>query len=227
MQRRLHDGFGMTGNGDDREGFAAFMLRMRAKGIGDQALFSAIEATPRRAFVPGQWREAAWLNRMLPIACGEAIEGIDLQAQVIAALALEPGHRVLEVGTGSGFTAAVMARLSARVLTLERYRTLVGEAEQRAATLGISNIIVRHADGSNGVAAEGPFDRIVVWASFESLPRNFVDQLASGGVMAAPIGPGDGVQQLARQTKLGSRFEREDMGEVRLQPLAPGVAAAL
>jgi protein-L-isoaspartate(D-aspartate) O-methyltransferase len=220
-------GAGMSGNGDDREGFAAFILRMRAKGIGNQALFSAIEATPRRAFVPGQWRDAAWLNRMLPIACGEAIEGIDLQAQVIAALALEPGHRVLEIGTGSGFTAAVMARLSGRVLTLDRYRTLVGEAEQRASALGISNIIPRQADGSSGVPAEGPFDRIVVWASFESLPRNFVDQLASGGVMVAPIGPAEGVQQLARLSKLGSRFEREDIGDVRLQPLARGVAAAL
>jgi protein-L-isoaspartate(D-aspartate) O-methyltransferase len=220
-------GAGMSGNGDDREGFAAFLLRMRAKGISDQALFAAIEATPRRAFVPGQWRDAAWVNRMLPIACGEAIEGIDLQAQVIAALALEPGHRILEVGTGSGFTAAVMARLSARVLTLERYRTLVGEAEQRAATLGLSNIVARHADGSGGVAAEGPYDRIVVWASFESLPRNFVDQLASGGVMVAPIGPGDAVQKLSRLTKLGSRFEREDIGDVRLQPLSQGVAAAL
>jgi protein-L-isoaspartate(D-aspartate) O-methyltransferase len=217
----------MTGNGDDREGVAAFMLRMRARGIGDQALFSAIEATPRRAFVPGQWREAAWLDRMLPIVCGEVIEGIDLQAQVIASLALDPAHRVLEVGTGSGFTSAVIARLSGRVLTLDRYKTLIGEAQQRASALGISNIIFRQADGSGGAAADGPFDRIVVWAAFDSMPRHFVDQLASGGVMIAPIGPGDGVQKLARLTKLGSRFEREDIGEVRLQPLAQGVAAAL
>jgi protein-L-isoaspartate(D-aspartate) O-methyltransferase len=217
----------MTGNGDDREGVAAFMLRMRARGIGDQALFSAIEATPRRAFVPGQWREAAWLDRMLPIVCGEVIEGIDLQAQVIASLALDPAHLVLEVGTGSGFTSAVIARLSGRVLTLDRYKTLIGEAQQRASALGISNIIFRQADGSGGAAADGPFDRIVVWAAFDSMPRHFVDQLASGGVMIAPIGPGDGVQKLARLTKLGSRFEREDIGEVRLQPLAQGVAAAL
>jgi protein-L-isoaspartate(D-aspartate) O-methyltransferase len=218
---------GNNGNGDDREGFAAFMLRMRARGIGDQALFSAIEATPRRAFVPGQWRDAAWLNRMLPIACGEAIEGIDLQAQVIAALALEQTHRVLEVGTGSGFTGTVMARLAGRVLSLDRYRTLTGEAEQRASAVGVSDIVFRQADGYNGAAANGPFDRIVVWAAFDSMPRNFVDQLASGGVMIAAIGPADGVQKLARLTKLGSRFEREDIGEVRLQPLAQGVAAAL
>jgi protein-L-isoaspartate(D-aspartate) O-methyltransferase len=217
----------MTGNGADREGFAAFLLRMRAAGINNGALFSAIESTPRRGFVPGQWQDAVWLNRMLPIACGEAIEGIDLQAQVIAALDLQPGHRVLEVGTGSGFTAAVMARLAGRVLSLDRYRTLSGGAEQRLAALGISNAILRQADGAGGAAAEGPFDRIVVWAAFESMPRNFVDQLASGGVMVAPIGSAEQVQALARLTKLGSRFEREDIGEVRLQPLATGVAAIL
>lgn len=217
----------MTANGDDREGFAAFMLRMRAKGVGDQALFSAIEATPRRAFVPGQWREAAWLDRMLPIPCGEAIEGIDLQARVIAALALDQSQRVLEVGTGSGFTGCVMARLSARVLSLDRYKTLIAEAGQRAAAIGVSNLIHRQADGSGGAAAEGPFDRIVVWASFDTMPRHFVDQLASGGTMIAPIGPADGVQALAKLTKLGSRFEREDIGHVRLQPLAQGLAAAL
>lgn len=217
----------MTGNGDDREGFAAFLLRMRGRGVGDQALFSAIEATPRSAFVPGQWRDAIWLDRMLPIACGEAIEGIDLQARVIAALALEPNHRVLEVGTGSGFTAAVMGRLSGRVLTLDRYRTLCGEAERRISALGLSNVIARQADGFDGAPVDGPFDRIVAWAAFEGMPRSFVDQLASGGVMVAPVGPPDGVQKLARLTKLGSRFEREDIGEVRLQPLARGVAAAL
>lgn len=217
----------MTGSGDEREGFAAFLLRMRARGIGDQKLFAAIESTPRRDFVPGQLRDAAWVNRMLPIACGEAIEGPDLQAQVIAALAPEPTNRVLEIGTGSGFTAAVLARLSGRVLTLERYKTLVADAEQRISSLGLSNVIARQADGSIGALTDGPFDRIVAWAAFESLPRQFLDQLASGGVMIAPIGPGDGIQKLVRLTKLGSRFEREDIGDVRLQPLASGVASIL
>lgn len=217
----------MTTAPGDREAFAAVLLRLRAAGINDAALFSAIESTPRRGFVPAQWQDAVWLNRMLPIPCGEAIEGIDLQAQVIAALAPQPGHRVLEIGTGTGFTGALLARLAGRVLSLERYRTLCTEAEQRLSGLGISNVIIRQADGSAGAGADGPFDRIVAWAAFESLPRGFVDQLASGGVMIAPIGPAEDVQTLACLTKIGSRFEREDIGSVRLQPMAKGVAAAL
>lgn len=211
----------------DKEAFAAFLLRMRARGLGDKALISAIEATPRRGFVPGQWQDHAWSDRMLPIECGEAIESLDLQVQIIAALDLDPSHRVLEIGTGSGFTAAAMSRLAARVLTLERYKTLCVQARQRMEALGISNVTVRQADGGNGMAGEGPFDRIVSWAAFESLPRLFVDQLSSGGVLIAPIGPVEGEQALARLTKVGSRFDRADIGMVRLQPIASGVAAFL
>jgi protein-L-isoaspartate(D-aspartate) O-methyltransferase len=164
---------------------------------------------------------------MVPIECGETLEGADLQAAVIAALQLEPGHRVLEVGTGSGFTAAVMARMAARVVTVDRYRTLVEQARQRFETLGISNAFARLADGSNGLPGEGPFDRIVVWASFDSLPRPFIDQLSTNGIMIAPIGLPEEVQLLAKLTKVGSRFEREDIARVRLQPVVKGVAAAI
>jgi protein-L-isoaspartate(D-aspartate) O-methyltransferase len=211
----------------DREGLAAFLLRMRTAGISDRALIAAFEATPRRAFVPEQWQAAAWTDRMLPIECGEAIEGADLQARIIAALGLEPSHRVLEVGTGSGYTAAVMARLAARVLTLERYKTLSANARRRLDALGLVNVMTRHLDGSNGLAAEAPFDRIVVWAAFPSLPRAFVDQLSSGGVLISPIGEAEGQQSVAKLTKVGSRFDREDIATVRLQPLTPGLAAML
>jgi protein-L-isoaspartate(D-aspartate) O-methyltransferase len=211
----------------DREGFAAFLLRLRGKGIDSKELTAAFESIPRRSFVPERWQNVAWAEGMIPIECGEAIEGPDLQAQIVASLAIEPGHRVLEVGTGSGFTAAVMARLAARVLTVERFKTLVEQARQRFESLGLANAFVRHADGSQGLAAEGPFDRIVVWAAFDSLPRSFADQLASNGVMITPIGPDDGEQTLARLTKIGSRFEREDVGTVRLQPIAKSLAAVI
>jgi protein-L-isoaspartate(D-aspartate) O-methyltransferase len=146
---------------------------------------------------------------MLPIECGEAIEGADIQTAIIAAMAPEPGMRIMEIGTGSGYTAAVMSRLAGRVVTIERYRTLAEQARQRFEALGITNIIVRHADGSNGLPNEGPFDRIVVWAAFESIPRFLLEQV------------------VAKLTKVGSRFEREDIGIVRLQPMLPGVAAVL
>lgn len=216
-----------NGQADDRESFAAFLLRLRTKGIGSKELTAAFEATPRRFFLPSQWQSVAWSDRMVPIECGEAIEGVDLQAQVVAALELANGHRVLEVGTGSGFTAAVMARLAARVITLERYRTLAEQARLRLEKLGLTNAVARQADGANGVPGEGPFDRIVAWTAFEGLPRPFVDQLSSGGIMIAPIGPAEGEQVLAKLVKVGSRFERVDIATVRLQPIVKGVAAVL
>lgn len=212
---------------EDREGFAAFLLRLRGQGIVNKGLIAALEATPRRGFIPGQWQNVAWSDRMIPIECGEAIEGADLQARIIAALGIEPGNRVLEIGTGSGFTAAVMSRLAARVVTVDRYKTLADQARQRFEALGIANAFARQADGSGGLGGEGPFDRIVVWAAFDGLPRAFVDQLSSGGVMIAPIGPEEGEQVLARLTKIGSRFERDDIGTVRLQPIGRGVAAVI
>ena len=217
----------MNGAPDDRESFAAFLLRLRTKGIASKELVAAFEATPRRGFLPHQWQSAAWSDRMVPIECGEAIEGVDLQAAVIAALEIQPGNRVLEVGTGSGYTAAVMARLGGRVMTLDRYKTLVEQARQRFEKLGLGTALVRQADGGNGLPGEGPFDRIVAWTAFDSLPRPFVDQLSSGGIMIAPIGPADGEQIFSKLTKVGSRFERVDIATVRLQPIVKGVAAVL
>jgi len=212
---------------DDREGFAAFLLRLRGRGMVPKALIAAFEATPRRGFISGQFHSIAWTDGMLPIECGEAIEGADLQAAVIAALGLEPGNRVLEIGTGSGYTAAVMSRLAGRVVTIDRYKTLTEQAKQRFEALAIGNVIARQADGSNGLANESPFDRIVAWAAFESLPRFLLDQLSSGGIVIAPIGPEEGEQVLAKLTKVGSRFEREDIGTVRLQPILRSVAAVI
>ncbi len=212
----------------DREGFAAFLLRLRASGITPKNLIAAFESLPRRAFLATQYAPVAWTERMLPIDCGEAIEGVDLQAMAIAQLAIEPGHRVLEIGTGTGYTAAVISRLAGRVLSVERWRRLAEAARRRLETFEISNVHVQHSDGSVGAAfGEGPFDRIVVWSAFETMPRAFVDQLATHGVMVLPIGPSDGPQMLTRLSKVGSRFDRVDLCSVRLQPILKGVAAVL
>lgn len=212
-----------AGEDADRQGFAAFLLRLRSRGMVGKSLVAAFEATPRRHFVPAQWQAAAWAEGMIPIECGEAMEGVDLQAQIISALGLEPGHRVMEIGTGSGYSAAVMARLASRIVTLERFKTLASLARKRFEDFGMSNVSVRHADGMAGLPNEGPFDRIVVWAAFETMPRQFVDQLSSGGTMIVPIGGGESEQVLVRLTKVGSRFEREEIGHVRLQPLQSGL----
>lgn len=212
---------------DDRQGFAAFLLRLRGKGVVPKNLVAAFEATPRRNFVGGQFHSLAWSERMLPIDCGETMEGADLQAAVIAALHVEPGNRVLEIGTGSGYTAAVMARMAARVLTIDRYKTLIEGARQRLEELGIGNVILRQYDGAEGMAQEGPFDRIVVWSAFKELPRGFVDQLSMNGIMITAIGPEEGEQTLAKLTKIGSRFEREDIGVVRFQPIMRHLAAVI
>jgi protein-L-isoaspartate(D-aspartate) O-methyltransferase len=216
--RTVHEG--------DREGFAAFLLRMRGIGLDDKALLTAIEAVPRRDFIEAQFHHLALGPRTIPIACGETLEGLDLQARIIDALGIDGGQRVFEIGTGSGYSAAVMSKLAKRVYTVERFRTLHQDAVHRVRHLGIGNIIANHADGSAG-SDDGPFDRIVSWAAFETIPRQFVDQLVSGGIMVCAIGGAEQPQALARLTKTGSRFEREDIGTVRFQPIVTGLPAVL
>ncbi len=217
----------MSNNGEGREGIAAYLLRMRTRGISDRRLLAAIEATPREDFIPGQWISAAYSSRMIPIDCGETIEGLDLQTQIFAMLDVQQNHRILEIGTGSGFTAAVLARLGQRVTTIDRYNTLCTNAVQRFQALELNNVITKHLDGSESLPGEGPFDRIVSWVAFEGLPRAYVELLSSGGIMITPIGPGEGRQTLSKLTKIGSRFERDDIANVRAQPVNPGLAGAL
>ncbi len=209
-----------------KEGFASFVLRMRSRGLHDQRLFAAIEATPRQHFLNSAYQDFAYSNRVLPLPCGESIEGLDDQARFLSALAIEPGHRVLEIGTGSGYTAAVMARLAARVTTIERYKTLAEAARNQFQAHQIENVVCKHADGRNATAG-GPYDRIIVWLSSETMPRQYLDLLATHGVLIAPVGQGDGQQVMCRMAKVGSRFEREDLMTVRYQPFIEGPAAFL
>ncbi len=202
----------------DREGFAAFLLRMRNDGMDDRLLMAAFESVPRREFVRPEFFNTVWSKRTVPLDCGECIEGADLQARFIRLLGIEEDHRILEIGTGSGFTAAVMSKLAKRVYTIERYRSLFTAAAARIKSLKIDNVIASHGDGSNG-GSDGPFDRIICWAAFESVPRPFIEQLTSGGVMICPVGAPGEQQEIVRLTKIGSRFEQEDLGPIRVQML--------
>ena len=145
----------------EKEGFAGLFLRLRAEGLADKALLTALEQTPRTLFLSAAYSDAAYQDRLVPIDCGGFAESADLVAKLVASLMIEPGHRVLDLGTGSGFLAAVAARLAERVVTIDRYKTLVQLAQQRFAHLGLGNIMSRQADGLRGMSGEGNFDRII------------------------------------------------------------------
>lgn len=211
----------------EKEGFAALVLRLRSEGISDLDLLTAVEQTPRSQFVPAPLADDAYSSRTVPIDCGSFMEGADLAVRLLHRLQVKPGHRVLEIGTGSGFTAAVMGRIAERVLSVERYRTLVTAAQERMDALDLRNVVVRQADGSNGMPGEGTFDRIFVTAAFPSLPRFYAEQLTHGGSMVAPLMIDDETYMMTRLTKTGSRFEREDLFTVPYLPIIPHVAAAL
>ena len=211
----------------EKEGLASLVLRLRAEGISDNRLVAAVEQTPRSMFTPPQYMDLAYSPRSIPIECGEYMEGADVSLRLLHHLQIDAGQRVLEVGTGSGFTAAVLSRIVDRVVTVDRYRTLSQLAAQRFSRLGFSNIVVETGDGQERTTQEGTFDRILVGAAFQDMPRTFADRLVSGGKMIAAIGEADQKQTVVRLTKIGSRFEREDLFTVRFQPLLKGCAAVL
>ncbi|TWF56418.1 protein-L-isoaspartate(D-aspartate) O-methyltransferase [Neorhizobium alkalisoli] len=212
----------------EKEGFAALVLRLRSEGISDLDLLTAVEQTPRSQFVPATLTDEAYSSRTVPIDCGSFMEGADLAVRLLSKLQVKPGHRVLEIGTGSGFSAAVIGRIAERVLSVDRYRTLTADAQARMDELGLRNVIVRQADGSNGMPGEGTFDRIFVTAAFPAMPRFYADQLTHGGSMVAPlVMEGMDTCLMVRLTKTGSRFEREDLFTVPYLPLVPQMAAAL
>ena len=217
----------MTARLVEKEGFAALVLRLRAEGVSDLDLLTAVEQTPRSLFVPPQFAEQAYSSRTIPIECGSFIEGVDFAVRVLHHLKIKPGQRVLEVGTGSGFMSAVMARMAERVLTIDRYKTLTTNAQRRIDSLGLRNVIIRQADGSAGLQGEGTFDRILVTAAFNSMPRFYADQLVSGGSMIAPLMISENECRLARLTKTGSRFEREELFDTPYLPIVPRLASQL
>ncbi|SMC64683.1 protein-L-isoaspartate(D-aspartate) O-methyltransferase [Rhizobium sp. RU36D] len=211
----------------EKEGFASLVLRLRAEGISDIDLLTAVEQTPRSQFVPPEFLEQAYSSRTLPIECGAFMEGADLAVRLIDRLKVKPGQRVLEIGTGSGFTAGVIGRLAERVISIDRFRTLTAAAQRRLDALGLRNVILRQADGSNGLPGEGTFDRIFSTTAFPGVPRFMAEQLVSGGVMLAPIILSEEQCVMVRLTKTGSRFEREDLFDVPYLPVIPKLAVHL
>jgi protein-L-isoaspartate(D-aspartate) O-methyltransferase len=204
-----------------------FLLTLRRRGIADQGVLRAMDEVPRAQFVEPDFAESAYADQALPIACGQTISQPYVVAYMTEQLGLRPEHRVLEVGTGSGYQAAVLSRLAHDVVSIERYRTLAEKARGRLRTLGYDNVEVVAGDGFAGVPEKAPYDRIIVTAATPEVPQALLDQLADDGVMLLPLGPQDGPQNIVKLTKTQTGLAREDMIAVRFVPLLHGKAREL
>jgi protein-L-isoaspartate(D-aspartate) O-methyltransferase len=204
-----------------------FQLTLRRRGISDQAVLRAMEDIPRDVFVQVADRADAYRDSALGIACGQTISQPFVVAYMTEQLQLQKLHRVLEIGTGSGYQAAILSRLCRQVLTIERYRTLADSARARLKKLGCDNVEVMLGDGFDVPASAGTFDRIIVTAAMEQIPEGLTQRLESGGILIAPVGPHRGTQTLVRVTRTGAGFERRELVEVRFVPALPGIAREL
>ena len=205
-----------------------FQLNLRRRGISDQTVLRAMEEIPREAFVEAADLDQAYRDSALGIACGQTISQPFVVAYMTEQLQLQKQHRVLELGTGSGYQAAVLSRLCREVLTIERYRTLADSARARLVRLGCDNVEVLLGDGLNASAIPGgQFDRIIVTAAMEKIPENLSDRLEVDGVLIAPVGPHHGVQTLIRVVKTRAGIEQKELVDVRFVPALPGIAREL
>lgn len=205
-----------------------FQLTLRRRGISDQAVLRAMDAVPREHFVTADFADSAYADQALPIACGQTISQPYVVAYMTEQLEVRPEHRVLEVGTGSGYQAAILSQLAREVVSIERYRTLADTARDRLKTLGYSNVTVRAGDGMAAAPPDAaPFDRIIVTAAAEEVPEALLDQLADDGKMVLPLGPRGGTQHIVKLSKTVGGFARQDLIAVRFVPLLSGQAREL
>ena len=204
-----------------------FQLTLRRRGISDQAVLRTMEEVPREVFVAAGDRGHAYRDSALGIACGQTISQPFVVAYMTEQLQLQKHHKVLEIGTGSGYQAAVLSRLCAHVLTIERYRTLADTARDRLEALGYFNVEVMYGDGFDVPPGAGDFDRIIVTAAMEQIPDTLQQRLEPGGILIAPVGPHHGTQTLVRLTRKDSGFERKELVDVRFVPALPGIAREL
>ena len=204
-----------------------FQLNLRRRGISDQSVLRAMEEIPRDTFVGAADRDDAYRDSALAIACGQTISQPFVVAYMTEQLQLQKHHRALEIGTGSGYQAAILSRLCREVLTIERYRTLADAARARLEKLGCDNVEVMLGDGFDIPAGAGAFDRIMVTAAMEQLPEALTQRLEPDGVLIAPVGPHQGTQTLVRVTRTDTGMVRKDLVEVRFVPALPGIAREL
>ncbi|WP_375265007.1 protein-L-isoaspartate(D-aspartate) O-methyltransferase [Planktotalea sp.] len=200
-----------------------FLFALRSKGVTDARVLTAMEKVDRAAFIRGLFAERAYEDMPLPIPCGQTISQPSVVGLMTQALRAGPRDTVLEVGTGSGYQAAVLSHVARRVYTVDRHKRLVNEAREVFDQLGLTNITAFTADGSHGLPDQAPFDRILVTAAAEDPPGPLLAQLKVGGVMVLPVGQSDAVQSLIRVTRDERGFEYDELRPVRFVPLIEGL----
>ncbi|MDM7983326.1 MAG: protein-L-isoaspartate(D-aspartate) O-methyltransferase [Maricaulis sp.] len=202
------------------------VMSLRGGGVTDMAVLAAMERTPREVFVPDRFADQAFDDRALPIDCGQTISQPLIVGLMTQALKIGDRDKVLEIGTGSGYQAAILSKLARRVYSVERYRTLSKIAEERFHGQGINNIVTRIGDGSLGWPEQAPFDRVILTASAPKRPDAILDQLKDGGIAVAPVDRGH-EQILVRYDKQDGQITETDLMTVRFVPLVKGVAKAM
>jgi protein-L-isoaspartate(D-aspartate) O-methyltransferase len=201
-----------------------FLFALRSRGVTEPAVLTAMEQVDRGLFVRGLFAERAYEDTPLPIACGQTISQPSVVGLMTQALELTPRDKVLEVGTGSGYQAAILSHLARRVYTVDRHKRLVQEARGVFDHLGIVNITSLISDGSFGLPDQAPFDKIIVTAAAEDPPGPLLAQLKIGGIMVVPVGQSDAVQSLIRVRKTENGLDYDELRSVRFVPLLEGVA---
>lgn len=201
-----------------------FVFTLRSRGVTNAAVLKAMEGMPRAEFLEGIFRDRSFEDTPLPIECGQTISQPTVVGLMTQALDVTRRCKVLEVGTGSGYQAAILSRLARRVYTVERHRRLARRAKDLLLKLALHNITVVHGDGSLGLPEQAPFDRILLTAAAEDPPQPLIDQLRPGGIMVLPVGQSSTVQTLIRIVKTEDGLEYTDLGAVRFVPLVEGVA---
>ena len=200
-----------------------FLLMLRNMGVPDKVL-AAMEKVPRDMFVEGHFRTHALDDMALPIDAGQTISQPSVVAKMTEALDVGQRHKVLEIGTGSGYQSAILSHLARRVYSIERHRALSIKARARIDALKLQNVVITTGDGSLGMPDQAPFDRIILTAAAEDLPANLLEQLRMGGIMVLPVGQSDAVQNLIMVEKTDTGLNYTELAEVRFVPLIEGIA---
>ena len=207
----------------DAERKMQFLYALRSKGVTDKRVLSAMETVDRGPFIKGLFAQRAYEDMPLPIACGQTISQPSVVGLMTQALEISPRDKVLEIGTGSGYQAAILSKLARRVYTIDRHRRLVREARAIFEAMDLNNITAITADGSFGLTEQAPFDRIIVTAAAEDPPSPLLAQLKEGGIMVLPVGQSEAVQHLIRVRKTAQGLEYDEMRAVRFVPLLEGL----